>query len=257
MKRIHLFEFEDFAWFPDFLRVCLTNYIVTFHRLLDSASNISNLLDDLISRSGHTQIVDLCSGGGGPMLWVYNRLKKDHADLKLTMTDLYPNGSAARRIGQEGAVIYSPQAVNAANVPKDMNGIRTMICSMHHMPPERLKDILSNAQESKQPFLGYEISDNSFPKWIWWIAFPINILTVLLVTPMVRPMTWQQLVFTYLIPVLPILIAWDGAVSNARTYTLNDMEFVLSDLPASNYKWETGSLEGKGGKKLYLKGMPS
>jgi hypothetical protein len=32
MKRMQLFEFEDFRWFPDFLRQCLTNYLVSFHR---------------------------------------------------------------------------------------------------------------------------------------------------------------------------------------------------------------------------------
>ncbi|WP_421876406.1 hypothetical protein [Marinoscillum sp.] len=257
MKRIHVFEFEDFQWFPKFLRVCLTNYIVTFHRLLDSAANLTILLTDLLSRTNSRKIVDLCSGGGGPMLWVYDQLKAEFPDLQLTMTDLYPNATAVKRIGQEGPVTYQPESVDAGNVSENLDGIRTMICSMHHMRPEGLKDILANAQEANQPFLGYEISDNSFPKAIWWIAFPINIISVLLVTPLVRPMTWQQLVFTYLIPILPLLIAWDGAVSNARTYTLKDMDLILSDLPKTGYLWETGAMEGKGGKKLYLKGIPS
>lgn len=256
MKRIHLFEFEDFPWFPHFLRVCLTNYIVTFHRLLDSASNISELLRDMMNRSKVDQIVDLCSGAGGPMLWVYERLNREFPTLKLTLTDLYPNSQAAEAIGQEGPVVYLPESVNATNVSSQLKGIRTMICSMHHMKSAVLQDILADAQSSNQPFLGYEISDNSFPKWIWWIAFPINILTVLFVTPLIRPMTWQQLVFTYLIPVLPIFIAWDGAVSNARTYTLGDMELLLSELPKTKYQWEKGVVPGKGGNKLYLKGIP-
>lgn len=256
MKRIHLFEFEDFAWFPDGLRVCMTNYIVTFHRLLDSASNLTMLLEDLLGRTKQRQIVDLCAGGGGPMLWVFERLQPKYPDLSMILTDLYPNASAVDRIGQGTPVAYLPESVDASKVPDTLPGVRTMICSMHHMKPTVLIAILQDAQKANQPFLGYEISDNSFPKWLWWVAFPINMLSVLLITPLVRPMTWQQLVFTYLVPVLPVFIAWDGAVSNARTYTLDDMKHVLTELPAADYTWETGALSGKGGKKLFLKGMP-
>jgi hypothetical protein len=73
---------------------------------------------------------------------------------------------------------------------------------------------------------------------------------------MVRPMTWQQLVFTYLIPILPMFIAWDGAVSNARTYTLEDMGELIHGLSDETYTWEKGKVKGKGGNKLYLLGRP-
>lgn len=72
---------------------------------------------------------------------------------------------------------------------------------------------------------------------------------------MARPFTWQQLLFTYLIPIIPICFAWDGAVSNARTYTLSDMELLLEGLESDDYTWEKGVIDGKS-KKLYLLGLP-
>lgn len=68
-------------------------------------------------------------------------------------------------------------------------------------------------------------------------------------------MTWQQLIFTYLIPIIPICFAWDGAVSNARTYTLQDMDILLEDLKIPDYTWKKGIIKGKS-KKLYLIGVP-
>ena len=56
--------------------------------------------------------------------------------------------------------------------------------------------------------------------------------------------------------ILPFLIAWDGAVSNARTYTIEDMAELTKDLKKDGYQWETGKIKGKGGKKLYLLGLP-
>ena len=122
------------------------------------------------------------------------------------------------------------------------------------MRPEVGQSILLNAQASRKSILVYEISDNSFPRWIWWIAFPFSFITVLLVTPMVRPFSLKQLVFTYLIPILPLFIAWYGAVSNARTYTLDDLDHLLKPIQDDTYIWEKGSLPGKGGKKIFLMG---
>ena len=53
--------------------------------------------------------------------------------------------------------------------------------------------------------------------------------------------------FTYLIPILPLFIAWDGAVSNARTYTLEDMGELIQGLSGEKYSWDMEKLKGKGG----------
>lgn len=78
---------------------------------------------------------------------------------------------------------------------------------------------------------------------------------VFFITPFVRPLNWKQILFTYLIPVIPIFFAWDGAVSNARTYTLDDLDILLEGLETEDYKWEKGRITGKA-KKLYLLGTP-
>ena len=40
-----------------------------------------------------------------------------------------------------------------------------------------LGSILKQAFDSRQGILVFEISDNSFPKWLWWIAIPVNIIS--------------------------------------------------------------------------------
>jgi hypothetical protein len=75
------------------------------------------------------------------------------------------------------------------------------------------------------------------------------------ITPFVRPLTWKQIIFTYVIPIIPFFFAWDGAVSNARTYTLNDLDILIDGLETKDYKWEKGTIAGKA-KKIYLLGLP-
>ena len=256
MKRLHLFEFEDFQWFPNFLRDCLTRYIIAIHKLLGSKSELAELIKKALPYAKNPIIYDLCSGAGGPMEGVYQDLKQDHPDLKLQLSDLYPNDRKMLEVnGKQDGITYKSHPVDATNFNTEKPGLRTMICSLHHMRPEVAKQILSNAQKAKEPFLAFEISDNSQPKAIWWIAIPINIIMVLFLTPMVRPFTLTQFIFTYLIPILPLVIAWDGAVSNARTYTLSDLDLLLSEIKTEGYTWEKGTIKGKA-KKIYLMGIP-
>lgn len=260
MKRIHLFEFEDLPWFPHWLRIRMTRFIVAFHKILGSAEELAELIARALTHTEHKKVIDLCSGSTGPMLEVTRILREKHGytDLDMTLSDLYPHEEAVAEIEALGDpnLRYLSEPVDAADVDAGKKGVRTLVCSMHHMKPEVAPNILADAQEDNAPIVIFEISDNSFPRWLWWTAIPINYLMTFFVTPLIRPMTWQQIVFTYFIPLLPFFIAWDGAVSNARTYTLEDWDQVLELLPKTDYTWEKGVIKGKA-KKSYLLGLPA
>jgi hypothetical protein len=67
MKRIDLFEFEDFPWFPNWIRSCLTRLIVVMHKFLRSSDDLIPILKRALTYSDNNAIIDLCSGSGGPM----------------------------------------------------------------------------------------------------------------------------------------------------------------------------------------------
>jgi len=259
MKRIQLFEFEDFAWFPSWLRKCLTRMMVVMHNMLNTSEEMAELVNRCLSHTDNNTIIDLCSGDGGPMPKVLNILKEKYElnNPKLIMTDLFPNIEYATKINQEnpGEITYLTESIDAANIDPKKKGLRTLVGSMHHFKPEKVRRILKNAMDSKNPICTFEISDNSYPKALWWLAFPFNIISSLFVSAMARPYSVQQFFFTYLCPFIPITFAWDGAVSNARTYTLNDLDILLEGMESDNYTWEKGVIKGKS-KKVYLLGLP-
>ncbi len=105
MKRIHLFEIEDFNWFPGWLRACLTRLIVIMHRALGTSEALVELVARALKESNTSNIIDLCSGSGGPMIDVVRTLRErpGFEGIKLTLTDLYPSKEAAELINnQEG-----------------------------------------------------------------------------------------------------------------------------------------------------------
>jgi hypothetical protein len=259
MKRIQLFELEDYPWFPHWLRACLTRLMVVMHQLLGTPADVASLLTRALRHTGQHTIVDLCSGGGGPMREVFRVLQAQPSgeQLSLTFTDLYPNREVAAEVnsGPNPALTYRLAPVNALQVPVELAGVRTMVGSFHHMNPATARSILQHARDSRQAICIVEMSDNSLPIALWWVSLPMIFLMVFFLTPFARPLTWKQLVFTYLLPVIPLCFAWDGAVSNARTYTLDDLDQLLVGLETADYKWEKGRITGKA-KKLYLLGLP-
>ena len=258
MKRIHLFEIEDQQWFPAWIRDSMTRLINVMHNFLETKKDLAELLKKVIKKTGESKIIDLCSGAGGPVVDSVELLKKEK-ELTLTLTDLYPNKKFAKKLNSDSddSVSYLETSVNAINVPENLDGIRTMVCSLHHMKPEIVQEILTNTQEAQEGFCAIEISDNSYPKILWWLSIPFSFIICLIITPMAKGITIPQLIFTYLIPVIPICFAWDGAVSNARTYTMGDIEIILSKIRKPEYTWEPGVLKGKKAKKMYLIGYPS
>jgi len=208
----------------------------------------------------------LGSGSGGQMPEVLESLRAqtNNEQLQLTLTDLYPNKEAIDKYKTIDHVIYHEQAVDATDFTSAPAGIKTMVNCFHHMPPDAARQILTSAQENKQALLIFEMSDNKIPFLVWLILLPISLIITMLMaivlTIFVRPMTWRQLVFTFIIPIIPICFAWDGQASMPRIYNHADMDLLLEALPKTEgYRWEKGFGEGKNGKKMgiYLLGLPS
>jgi len=66
MLRIHALELEDRAWRPKVLREAGTAYLRFMRDRLRVAEQVRPVIEDALKRSGETEILDLCSGGGGP-----------------------------------------------------------------------------------------------------------------------------------------------------------------------------------------------
>ncbi len=264
MKRKELFEFEDFGWFPTGIRVGMTNLILVFHRMMGTTEVISNLIIDLRKKVPFYTIIDLGSGSGGPMPEVINYINEKEAKLNLLLTDLHPNPELVKKMNTDDNefVNYHNESINATNLLEAPKGLKTMIASFHHMSPEIAKNILQSASKNSQSILIYEIAKNNVPFIAWVLLLPVSlsilIVMSLVMTPFSKNLTVAQLLFTYLIPIIPLAYAWDGQASLMRTYTFDDIDLLLSGLETPNYNWEINDAFKENGKKLgyYIKGYP-
>lgn len=267
MKRIQLFEFEDFSWFPSSIRTGMTNLIAVLHRMMGISEVLSNLLAGILKENNIKQIVDLGSGSGGCMPDVIEKLHQTDGlqDVRLLMTDLYPNKKIIEKFATDGnpKISYHHNSVNATDFSQIPIGLKTMVNSFHHMPPQEARKILATAKENNEPILIYEMAENNMPLLVWWLLLPLSLvilmIMVLFMTPFAKSLSLKQLLFTYLIPVIPICYAWDGQASLPRMYTMKDMDELLKGLESDNYSWNKGKAFKTNGKAMgaYLLGMPN
>ncbi|ASS47570.1 MAG: hypothetical protein A3D31_17225 [Candidatus Fluviicola riflensis] len=237
MARIHLFEFEDFQWFPAFIRNYMTDFLQFVSNRFDIYKAIVPRLSNVITRTGSTQIIDLASGGGGGLLRLSEHLKEAHPDLKIILTDYYPNLPAFEHtVAQSSVFTYYPDSVNAMNVPAELTGLRTQFLSLHHFKPDDAVKILQNAVDSGNPIALFESQERNLKSIVSMIFSP---LSVIFTTPFIHPFKVGRIIFTYLIPIVPLFILWDGIVSALRTYSEKEMYKLVSQVKGhENYTWE-------------------
>jgi len=98
LRRVHLFEIHEQAWLPDSLRGAVT--LPSCPKSLKSMPRkvINGNSGKRLPVSGTSHVVDLCSGAGGPWLWMQERLASQKTPVDVWLTDKYPNATALRTI---------------------------------------------------------------------------------------------------------------------------------------------------------------
>lgn len=253
MGRIHLFEFEDQSWFPAILRNYGTDFLQFLSNKTKMYKPVIPVIEKGIKKSGENRIIDLGSGGGGGLLWLNSELKKTIPDLKIILTDYYPNNPAFEYTQQQADNFeFISKSVDAKDVSNELKGFRTMFLSLHHFKPKDAQQILQNAVDSKASIGIFEAQERSFPSLLAMFFSPIS---VLLTTPFIRPFKIGRILFTYLIPIVPLFVWWDGIISSLRTYSVKEMKELVEQLEnKDSFDWEVSKIRSGPGIILYLLG---
>ena len=205
-----------------------------------------------ISECGAERVVDLCSGGGGPWLsseW-HSELAK-RAPLKVVLTDKFPSSVLATRLGQDPYVSCVDFSVDATCVPEFLRGFRTIFSSFHHFPDAVARNVLGDAVRCGDGFAMAEVTSRTVRAFATILLMPVF---AWILTPLMRPFRWSRLVLTYLIPIIPLVVLWDGMVSCFRTRTPQELLALTSSFP--QYEWVAGYARGGWLAPVYLIGRP-
>jgi hypothetical protein len=201
MRRVHLFEFGDQPWYPELLRHAGTAYLATVYRLSrELPRSWAQKVAAVLRHDERAEILDLCSGSGGPMPQLIEELVKAGYDARATLTDLYPHRESA----SSPRITWSAEPVDATRVPPNLAGVRTMFSAFHHFRPDAAKAILKDAFDRRRAICIFESGSGKLLNLGMALGHPIVLLALM---PLARPFRRSYLVFTYPIPLAPLSLS--------------------------------------------------
>lgn len=220
--------------------------------------------------------VDFCAGAGGPTPFFEADLnarlasrsvssgagdslaKNDFqtapaeqpALVDFVLTDIAPHISAWRVAARNSPHMhYIPRSIDAANAPTDMldsldlqrrrsghKVFRLFSLAFHHFPDPLAKSILANTLETSSGFAILELQARTIPSFVMiTLIGPL----MLLVTPFYFWRDPIHLIFTYLIPIIPCVLVFDGYISSLRTRTGKEVKQMADSLgEGASKNWE-------------------
>lgn len=254
LSRIHLFEWEDLPTFPHFLRDALTAYLSLVWTVGGFYKKTIPVLSHALKTIPHPHITDLCSGAGGAIPLLFNELKKEHPNVQITLSDQYPNIDSFQELYEQsnGAIDHHREPTDARLIHTSENTVRTMFLALHHFPPEDAQKIFQNSIQHNNPIVVFEIQQRTiFDILLMFVHIPISMV----VLPFTKP-CWKQVICTYLIPIIPFCITWDGIVSSLRTYSKKELFDLTKSCTNTGYQWTHGRISHPLHSVTYFMGLP-
>lgn len=241
MRRFQLFELEDQHWLPSSIRNGITDFLQFAVVRGDVYKSFAQRLGQTLRQNRDTQIVDLCTGGGGGWPSLVRQIPElKEGRMKVHLTDYYPNLPAFSELVSiaPNVFTYSKEPVSALDVQPNLQGFRTLFSSFHHFNEADATRILQDAVAKKQ---GIAIAESTqrHPLLLAYMLF--TPLLVILTSPFQKPFRWSRLFWTYVVPVVPLAVAFDGLISCLRTYTPEELMAMVSHVSGNqDYEWQAG-----------------
>jgi hypothetical protein len=250
-------EIHEQTWFPDFLRDGVTDGLQAVLNFGGVYRTIVGRLNQAIHESRASRVVDLCSGGGGPWPWLYAHIRDRAGEqVEVVLTDKFPNLAAFKRAFAQtrGRVEFLAEAVDANNPRSELHGFRTLFGSFHHLGPRQAQAILQAAVDQHQGIGVFEVARRHPLAILSTLLMPLG---AFLTTPFIRPFRFSRLFWTYVLPVIPFVLFFDGVISCLRAYSQKELRALVEQFSSIDYVWEIGEERGSVAPITYLIGYPS
>ncbi|HEY2108498.1 MAG TPA: hypothetical protein VGH17_01280 [Candidatus Acidoferrales bacterium] len=238
--RLEFFEIHDQPWFPDFLRREVLDALQMVLERTDAYEPIAGRLREALNCSGARQVVDLFSGAGGPWPSLLKLFQREGTPpVEVLLTDKFPNTSNNGSAGKacSNGITFLRDPIDATDIPERLQGFRTIFSSFHHFNPEEAGRFLRESAERGRGIGVFEVASRHAFTLLTILAIPI---ADWLLAPFRRPFSWSRIFWTYIIPVVPLVLLVDGLISCLRAYSLADLRAMTASVESHNYEWQIG-----------------
>ena len=250
LPRLQLFEFNDLPLAPVALRESIVEALSRTLRWGRVLEGLTGPFASFLDRTGATEVLDLCSGAGGPAALPAAELRRSRrTPPKFLLTDLHPNPDmwAALQARDPATISFVPESVDATAIPEGLGRgrVRMIVNALHHLPPDLAGSVLRGAcAEGPGVFVAEGFERN-----------PLGLLPMaaagfpaMMISPFVARK--HRLAKIALIPVTMVLGPWDGFVSTLRVYNEQELRRMVAPL-GDAFEWSYGTYPFPLGGRAY------
>ncbi|KAG8404921.1 hypothetical protein J3459_022375 [Metarhizium acridum] len=243
LPRFQLFEIEDMPWCPSWLREYshrslhqMWNTVGPGKKSSTAAQACDIIVSKLPSKPSAYTFVDACAGAGGPTPMLESNLNAllpatGGKPVRFLLADLYPDWAAWKKITSASENIsYMDKPVDATTTTRyvDDNTLECRLFNLcfHHFDDDQAAKVLQSSVEGSDAFVILEMTQRSMPA--------LMNTSIVILSPIITTLLWfwwspLHILFTYIIPIVPLFFAWDGYVSCIRTRSGKEIRALIAE----------------------------
>lgn len=217
-----LFEFMDQEWIPRSLHATLRD-VLGFHLHVTLLNYYGWAAESTLRTAGHlgaSRVSEMGAGSAGFAQTLAKLIRDRRADMAVEISDLRPNVEQYRSLEAEfpGILHAKTESVDFVSAP-DSSGDRVVVLSaaFHHVPYEARERVL-RAMAPRNVMIFESVTRNLKSMAGCAIGF-----LPAMATPVyffgTREGRWRRFFWCWVVPVAPLMVAWDGVVSCFRCWT--------------------------------------
>ena len=228
---MRLFEFGDMEWAPGWYHVYMRRYLVFYYKLFQYFKLWIPAISDFIKNTGSTSYLECCAGSGEVLGLIVSRLPDNIShNKKFILSDISPLPEFVQQVNAklDSNIRYSEIAIDATEIPKELDFPRIFINSFHHFTPDKAEQIIRSSMQNGQGIIILEYVRHTLLGYISMLAGTLMILVTLPFVVRLKDLPLMALL-TYILPLFPLMFLWDGIVSCLRVYTAEKLSTIVSE----------------------------
>lgn len=224
---MRLFEFGDLKITPAIYRKYLREYLFFFYKIFGYYRLWLPYVSAFIIRTNKKVLMEHCSGDGRVLLLIESQLfGREFDEISYIQSDIRPD-FFAKKINQLNSKFhYIEKKVDATRCNDYNKHPKIFINSFHHFTREQALKILEKNLKNRNEVIILEYCRNSILGYLsMFISLPVIFVTLPFRTDTKDlPMMF---LFTYALPLFPLMVLWDGIISCLRSYSNMELAKII------------------------------
>lgn len=241
LRRLQLFEFCDQSWLNGIWREAYLDGLNATFKLFRIHQNLYKPYGKWMISANKREVLEVCSGGAGPIDTILTNFRNENGlQPIITLSDLNPDYIAFQKLQSKHPhhIKFIQKPVDATETEALAPELISLCSSFHHLTPTLANKVLCNAYKNSNGIFIREVLSRNLVN-----AFSslFNLIPLMLAPFFAGRISFFKILITTIIPIIPLMIIFDGVVSVFRTYTTEEIFQLMPNEMKKNWKWVEGS----------------